>query len=126
MNLLLLVVAGLTNEAGAAPVKANEAAVKSQLRTLVAAEATYAATTGDGHYGTIDELIKAGLISKEPIERFGYEIDLTVSANKFQATAVPMEYGKSGTLSYFVDESAVVRGGDHGGGPATLSDPPIE
>lgn len=125
-NLLLLMIASMSNEASAAPLKANEAAVKSELRTLVTAEATYQATTGDGRYGTLDELVKAGLISKEPIERYGYEIELTVSANKFEATAVPIEYGKSGNLSYFVDESAVVRGGDHSGGPATISDPPIE
>ncbi|HEX9545025.1 MAG TPA: DUF3352 domain-containing protein [Pyrinomonadaceae bacterium] len=125
-NLLLLMVASISKDAGAAPLKANEAAAKSELRTLVSAEATYQATTGDGRYGTLEELIKAGLISKEPIERYGYEIELTVSANKFEATAVPLEYGKSGRFSYFVDDSAVVRGGDHGGGPATVSDSPIE
>ncbi len=125
-NLLLLMVASISNDAGAAPLKANEAAAKSELRTLVSAEATYRATAGDGRYGTLDELIKAGLISKEAIERYGYEIELIVSANKFEATAVPLEYGKSGNFSYFVDESAVVRGGDHGGGPATISDSPLE
>lgn len=125
-NLLMHMVASLTNDAGAAPINANEAAAKSELRTLVAAEAAYAATTGGGHYGNLDELVKAGLLSKEPIERYGYEIELTVSANRFEATAVPLEYGKSGSLSYFVDESGVVRGGDRGGGPATISDPPIQ
>lgn len=113
-NLLLLMVATTANDASAAPLRANEAAVKSELRTIVSAEATYQATTGDGRYGTLDELVKAGLISKGPIERYGYEIELTVSATKFEATAVPIEYGKSGNFSYFVDESAVVRGGDHG------------
>jgi hypothetical protein len=125
-SLLLLMVATTANDASAAPLRANEAAVKSELRTIVSAEATYQATTGDGRYGTLDELVKAGLISKKPIERYGYEIELAVSATKFEATAVPIEYGKSGNFSYFVDESAVVRGGDHGGGPATISDPPIE
>jgi hypothetical protein len=51
---------------------------------------------------------------------------LTISANKFVATAVPIEYGKSGSLSFFVDESAVVRGADHAGSKATISDPPIQ
>lgn len=125
-NLLLLMLASMSNDASVAPLKANEAAVKSELRTLVSAEATYQATTGDGRYGTLDELVNAGLISKKPIERYGYEIELRVSANKYEATAVPLEYGKSGNFSYFVDESAVMRGGDHAGGPATISDPPIE
>jgi hypothetical protein len=125
-NLLLLMLASISNDTKTGPVKGNEAAVKSELRTLVAAETDYAHGNQDGHYGTLDELVKAGLISKESIERFGYEMMLTVSANKFQATAVPIEYGKSGNFSYFVDESGIVRGGDHGGGPATIADPPIQ
>jgi hypothetical protein len=123
-NLLLLMIASLSKDANAAPLKANEAAVKNELRTIVGAEATYQATTGDGRYGTIDELVKAGLLSKEPMERYGYQIELTVSANKFQATAMPLEYRKSGNLSYFIDETGVLRGGDHGGGPAAIADPP--
>jgi hypothetical protein len=125
-NLLLLMVASISNDASAAPLKANEATAKSELRTLVSAEATYQETTGDGRYGTLDELVTAGLLRMEAMDRYGYRIELTVSANKFEATAVPLEYGKTGTLSYFVDESAVVRGGDHGGGPATISDPPVQ
>ncbi|MEO7970446.1 MAG: hypothetical protein ABI698_04040 [bacterium] len=125
-NLLLLMLANFSNDGSLTPLQANEAAVKAELRTIVSAEAAYQVTTGDGRYGTIDELVKAGLLSKEPIARFGYEIELTVSANKFAATAVPLEYGKSGSLSYFVDESGVVRGGDRAGGPATISDPPIQ
>ncbi|MEP6740972.1 MAG: DUF3352 domain-containing protein [bacterium] len=125
-NLLLLMVASISNDASAAPLNANEAAAKSVLRTLVSAEATFQATTGDGRYGTLDELATAGMISKEPIDRYGYKIDLIVSGSKFEVSAVPLEYGKTGRLSYFVDESAMVRGGDHGGGPATISDPPIQ
>jgi hypothetical protein len=125
-NLLLLLTASIATEANTAGLKANEAAAKSELRTLVSAEATYQATTGDGRYGTIDELVTAGLLSKETMDRYGYKIELTVSANKFEVTAMPTEYGKTGSLSYFVDESAVMRGGDHGGGPATVSDPPIQ
>ncbi len=125
-NLLMLMVAGIANDASAAPLNANEAAAKSELRTLLSAEITYQATTGDGSFGTLDELIKAGLMSKAPIERYGYEMELTVSGNKFEITAVPIEYGKSGRLSYFIDESGMLRGGDHGGGQATISDPPIQ
>jgi hypothetical protein len=49
-----------------------------------------------------------------------------LSGNKFEATAVPIEYGVTGTLSYFIDESGVLRGGDHGGGAATLADQPVD
>jgi hypothetical protein len=125
-NLLLVTLASLSNDAKTGSVKGDEAAVKNELRTLVIAEAEYAEERGDGHYGTFDELVKEGLISKEFLERFGYKLELTVSADKFQAAAVPIEYGKSGNFSYFVDDSGVMRGGDHGGGPATIADPPIQ
>jgi hypothetical protein len=36
--------------------------------------------------------------------------------DKFQVTAVPDEYGKTGKTSYFIDRTNVLRGGDHGGG----------
>jgi hypothetical protein len=41
-------------------------------------------------------------------------------------TAVPIEYGKSGKLSFFVDETGVLRAGDHGGGPASIADKPVQ
>jgi hypothetical protein len=125
-NLLLLTLASIANDAKTGSVNGNEAAAVSQLRMLVAAEDEYAAGKKDGHYGSLDELVQAELMSKEPLDRFGYKIELTLSGNKFQATAVPIEYGKSGNLSYFVDESGVLRGADHSGGPATIADPPIQ
>jgi hypothetical protein len=40
--------------------------------------------------------------------------------------ATPREYGKTGKRSFFVDKSGIVRGDDHGGGPATVADNPIQ
>ncbi|MGI8836640.1 MAG: DUF3352 domain-containing protein [Pyrinomonadaceae bacterium] len=125
-NLMLLMVAGMTNDATAAPLNTNETIAKSNLRTLVSAEEAFKATTGNGRYGTLDELLKAGMISKDMLDQYGYKIVLSVSGNEFEATAVPLEYGKTGKLSYFVDKSSVLRGGDHGGSPATISDPPVQ
>ena len=65
-------------------------------------------------------------VSEELLEKYGYRIDLIAAANKFEATAVPVEYGKTGRLSYFIDESGVLRAGDHGGGAATIADQPVE
>jgi hypothetical protein len=36
-----------------------------------------------------------------------------------------LEYGKSGNLSFFIDNTRVLRGGDRSGASATTSDPPI-
>jgi hypothetical protein len=60
------------------------------------------------------------------LEPSGYRIEVNASGGSFAATAVPMEYGKTGKLSFFVDESKVLRGGDHGGGPATVADKPLQ
>jgi hypothetical protein len=59
------------------------------------------------------------------MEKYGYKIDLSVLSNKFEVIATPVEYGKTGRRSFYIDESAILRGGDHAGGAATLSDKPI-
>jgi hypothetical protein len=56
------------------------------------------------------------------LENYGYRIELTISGNKFEAVAIPAEYGKTGRLSFFIDESGVLRAGDHAGGAATVAD----
>jgi hypothetical protein len=124
-NLLQLIVAGASSEVNQMPLQVNEARAQSALRVLFSGEATFQATKGAGHYGTLDELISEGLISKESLESQSYRIELSVLANKFEATAVPVEYGKTGRLSFFIDESGTLRAGDHGGGPATVADQPF-
>jgi hypothetical protein len=125
-SLLMLMIAGMSSEVSQSPLVTNEATAKGVLRTIFVAEATYKETKGSGHYGTIEELITEGLIAKEMMEKYGYRVELSVSGNKFEATAIPVEYGKTGKLSYFVDETGILRGGDHGGGAATISDNQIQ
>lgn len=125
-SLLMLMVAGISSEASEAPLVTNEAVARGLLRTVVSAEATFHATKGDGHFGTLDELLSEGLINKDVLEKYGYKLDLMASSNKFEATATPREYGKTGRLSFFIDESGVLREGDHGGGAATISDQPAQ
>lgn len=124
-NLLTLLVAGLSKDASESPLQTNENITKSVLRTLVTAEATFQATQEDGRYGSLEELTSAGLIDKHMLS-YGYKVDLVVSGNSFAVTAVPLEYGKTGLLSYFIDESGVLRAADHGGGASTIADPPVQ
>jgi len=125
-NLLQLMIAGASREVAQVPLQTNEAVARSSLRIIASAEATYQATKGDGHFGSLDELIAANLVNKEMLQKYGYRIELTVSGKGFEAIAVPVTYGESGRLSYFIDETSVLRGGDHGGGAATISDQPAE
>jgi hypothetical protein len=125
-NMVMLMVAGMAKDAGEPSAVANESVAKGVLRTVVSAEETFKSTQGDGRYGTLEELIAAGLFDKSWLQSNGYRLELTASGTRFEAMAVPTEYGKTGLMSFFVDESGVLRGGDHGGGNATPADNPIQ
>ena len=119
-------VAGFARENNVPPVERNEAIAQSALRTIHSAEATYLATKGEGNYGTLEQLLEQSLVYKDFLQQHGYKIELTVSGSRFEATAVPQEYGKTGRLSFFMDETGVLRSGDHGGGAATVADKPVQ
>jgi hypothetical protein len=125
-NLLLLFIAGITAKPNESPIFANESIAQVLLRTIHSAQTSFQSTTGKGQYGTLDELEKGGFLNKDMFSKNGYKIEVNVMSNKFEATATPIEYGKTGRLSYFVDETGVLRAGDHAGGAATISDKPIE
>src|SRR6185295_1529122 len=124
-NLLQVLVAGIMVGSSAALPSSNEAVAQSVLRTVANAEATFRATEGNGGYGSLEQMVSAGLLSKDMLEKYGYRIEVSASKDKFEITAVPIEYGTTGKLSFFIDESQVLRAGDHGGGVATLSDEPM-
>jgi hypothetical protein len=125
-SLLVLLTAGIASGIDATPLTTNESIARSLLQTVASAEATFQSGKGAGRFGTLDELISEGLVAKDLLEKYGYKIEVTVSSNKFEAIAIPVEYGTTGRLSYYVDESGLLRGGDHGGGAATIADKPID
>ncbi len=122
-NLLQFLIASASSEVGQDRLQANEAMAQSALRSVYGGEMTYRAI--DAHYGSIEELLKESFITKEVLENHGYRIELNVTKDRFEAFAVPLEYGKTGKLSFFIDESGVLRAGDHAGGTATLADSPL-
>jgi hypothetical protein len=125
-SLLVLLSASIATAAEESPLLTNESIARSLLQTVASAESTFQSTKGDGRYGTLEELLTEGLISKDLLEKYGYKIDVAVSSNRFEAVAIPVEYGRTGRISFFVDESGVLRGGDHAGGAATLADKPVD
>jgi hypothetical protein len=125
-NLVMLMVAGMSAEPGESHIYRNEAVVQRVMRTLASAEATYHSTEGAGRFGTLDELTQAGMVSKDLLQNSGYKIELIVSNSRFEISAVPTEYGKTGKRSFFLDESSVLRAADHGGGAATIADKPAQ
>ena len=125
-NLIITMVAGISSATKNPPPESNEMIAQSALRMISSAESTYQSTTGKGKYGTLDNLVEAKLVNREFLEKYGYRIEVTASDDQFEAVATPREYGKTGKRSFFVDKSGVVRGDDHGGGPATVADNPIQ
>ncbi len=123
-NLILMAVAGISGEINPSPMVQNERMAIGIMYTIAHAADEYK-KKNSGAYGTLEELMAAGLVPKEGIEKSGYKFDFTVSGDKFEVTAVPVEYGKSGKLSLFLDHTRVLRGGDKSGATASESDPPI-
>lgn len=124
-NLVLLAAAGISGEVNPSPVVQNERMALVVAFMIANAEQQYKSAKGNSNYATLEQLIAADMVSKELIEKSHYKFEVTVIGDKFEVTAVPLEYGKSGTMSYFIDQTNVLRGGDHSGAPATASDPPI-
>jgi len=125
-NLILMAIAGISDESNQSPLFRNEQMTRSALMMIANSETTYQRSQGKGQYGSLEQLADSHLVSKDMLRDYGYRVELIVSGNKFTATAVPLEYNKTGKLSYFVDETGVIRAADHGGAPATVSDEVIQ
>ena len=124
-NLVLMAVAGMAAESNPSPLVANERAAISALYMIYNVESQYRAGEGQGNYGSLEKLVENQMVSKEMIENHGYKIQVTVLGNKFEVSAVPIDYGTTGRTSYYIDQTNILRGGDHGGAAATVDDNPI-
>jgi hypothetical protein len=110
-------------------IRHNEAGALRSLQQLFSAEATYQATTGNGDYGTLEELGKAGLVDYVLAEghRYGYlfrirrEKRSSESQPSLEIVAVPRTYGRTGRLSFYIDETGVTRAADRKVAEATLA-----
>lgn len=112
----------------------NERCVIGNVRSLHGAQMTYQATTGAGVYGTLSQLFAAGLINSRIGNgtNHGYNFIVIIIAPTptspalFTVQAIPAIYGVTGTRSFYIDVSGVLRGADKQGQPAGANDPPID
>jgi len=125
-NLILTTVAGISSATKNPPPEMNEGIAIGMLQMISGVENTYQSTTGKGKYGTLDELVQQKLMTRDFMDKYGYNFEITVMGDQFEAVATPKEFGKTGKRSFFVDKSGVVRGDDHGGAPATAADKPAQ
>jgi hypothetical protein len=102
-----------------------ESALNS-LRLLRVAQESYRVKLEHDRYGTLEELYHAGLIDAElgSGTKAGYRFELASLETSFKVTAVPIQYGRTGDWSFYLDESGVIRG-QTSNREANAHDPPI-
>lgn len=122
-NLLIKILAEITVEEIMVRGPRNEIAARNFLSMLNESEKQY--RTEHGRFGTLEEVReKAGgeKVFQSFFDMIGYKLEFTLSGDRYTATATPVEYGKGGKISFYTDNSGAIRGGDHGGRPATAAD----
>lgn len=103
----------------------NERQAMSMLWSIAGAQRQYIEEKKAG-YGSLEQLLAEEMISKESMDATGYKFEVRLLPEGFEISAVPVEYGKTGKLSFLLtNEVYMIRGGDHGGAPASASDPQI-
>ena len=112
----------------------NERCVLNDLRVFYVAQLHYYVSVGAGAYGTLSQLQQAGLINSRRASgtNHGYTFELITIAPSpgipafFSIRATPVNYGVTGTRSFYIDNNGVIRGADRQGAPADQNDPPTE
>ena len=124
-SVIVTALAGIASASNPPETVKNERAAMGMLWSIYSAQLRYKEEKKSG-FVSLDELLSAEMVSKEAIEASGYKFEVRVVSEGFEVSAVPVEYGKTGKLSFFMtSQTPMIRGGDHGGAPASASDPQV-
>ena len=123
-SFLVLTIAGMASTGNPPETVRNERAAMGTLWQIANAQRNYR-EQNNNRYGSFEELVAAELLPEDAFKVESYKFAMTLTPEGFEVSAVPVEYGKTGKLSLFIDQSGVVRGADHGGSAASSSDDPI-
>lgn len=106
----------------------NESQAIANLRTLIGAEYTFAATSGFGNYGSLSQLAQNSLINSNLAngQLCGYNFKIQFTSQIFHINATPQYYSVSGNRSFYTDQTGIIRGADKQGLPADENDLPIQ
>jgi hypothetical protein len=108
-------------------VRLNEEVAIAWMMKIRGAQQKYKGTTGFGKYGSLNDLVKAGLLKAALNDGLdhGYRFEIRVGGDKYVAIAVPTTYEETGYTSFFLSESGIIRGKWKGGGEASENDPAL-
>lgn len=94
--------------------------VQSMLERISLAQIFYS-KQHDNQFADLQTLINAGLVPKDiaGTDSTGYRFRVTVAADKksYTAGAEPVRYGRTGRLSFYLDNKLGIKSGDTGGKP---------
>ena len=98
----------------------NQDNMADVLKRLIGMEAVYA-QANKGAIGDLKALVAAGLMSDDMFDPklSGYTFRLTINGKNYVATAEPARYGRTGKLSYWMDQTGAIKSADNGGKPIT-------
>jgi hypothetical protein len=108
-------------------IAANERAAITNLRAIHGAQMTFQSTNGS--YGNLKQLGESGALPPSLAQGVSgsYRFEITKAENQtFEAVATPIEYGRTGRRSFFIDESGKIRGADKNGAAANVNDASVE
>lgn len=100
-----------------AQITVNEAEAIESLKAIQSAEATYQSTTGNGSFGSWEELVRDRLLPKDLVNKdhSGYRFRLELKPTGEQVVrsllilATPKTFDVSGRRTFSIDESGVIR-----------------
>ena len=98
--------------------------IEDLLKRLIAVQLVYA-QEHKGALGDLPALIAANLVAKESADpiAIGYNVRITIAADGkgYVATAEPTRYGRTGKLSFWMDQTGNIKKADTGGKPIPAS-----
>jgi Tfp pilus assembly protein PilE len=108
-------------------VRFNEDSAVENLKNLRDMQSKY--FNKHSSYADVKELCLSRLVQESLCDGVdqGYKFNIEAIGTKYTINAVPISYGikGTGTISFFLDESGIIRGGYKEGNPASRNDVPI-
>ena len=104
-------------------IRVSEAEVNEWLQEILGAELIY--FKAKQRYAELDELIKLGGVSLQlnngVVNGYRFAVTLNSEGKGFVVTAVPVTYGRTGRLSFYADQTLLIRAEDKSGQPASAT-----